>query len=116
MNIRNYITTEPRDNKSCHGGIGTIKEVNLYKRGEFETNLKFINYEVMPVGTSIGVHKHGDDEEVYVILEGRGLMIVDGEERQVSAGDVIVNRPFGAHGLTNNGDEDLKVLVFEVGK
>lgn len=116
MNIRNYLTTEPRNNNGCHGGIGTIEEVNLYKRGEFETNLKFINYEVMPPGTSIGIHKHGNDEEVYVILEGSGLMVVDGEERQVNAGDVIVNKPFGSHGLINNTKEDLKVFVFEVGK
>ena len=114
MNIRNYLTTEARNNEGCHGGIGCIKEVNLFKNVDFATNLRIINYEVMPPETSIGIHRHGDDEEVYAILEGTGLMTVDGEERQVSSGDIIINKPFGSHGLLNNSNEDLRVLVFEV--
>ena len=42
-------------------------------------------------------------------------MEVEGEIKQVQQGDVIINKPFGSHGLTNNYDEDLKILVFEVG-
>lgn len=116
MNIRNFLEAEGRDNENCHDGIGTIKEVNLFTSKDFATNLRFINYEVMPPGTSIGVHCHGDDEEAYVILEGSGLMTVDGEKKQVKKGDIIINKPFGSHGLLNNANENLRVLVFEVRK
>ena len=70
----------------------------------------------MPKGTTIGLHKHGNDEELYIILEGTGVMHVDGEDKAVTAGDIIVNKPFGVHGLENNSEEDLKILVLEVYK
>jgi hypothetical protein len=34
--------------------------------------------------------------------------------RPISAGDVILNKPFWSHGLENNSTEVLKILVFEV--
>lgn len=70
----------------------------------------------MPAGTSIGDHKHGDDEELYIVLEGSGVMLVDGEIKEVHAGDIIVNKPFGSHALNNNSNADLKILVMEVYK
>ena len=42
-------------------------------------------------------------------------MTFDGEEVPVSAGSVTVNRPYGTHGLKNTGEEDMRVLVIEVG-
>ena len=41
-------------------------------------------------------------------------MTIDGEVHEVSAGDGILNRPYGSHGLENTSGADLKILVFEV--
>lgn len=41
-------------------------------------------------------------------------MTVNGQAREISAGDVILNKPHWSHGLENNSDTDLKILVFEV--
>ncbi|RYD37819.1 MAG: cupin domain-containing protein, partial [Verrucomicrobiaceae bacterium] len=35
-------------------------------------------------------HYHGVSEEFYYILEGTGLMEIDGDEREVSPGDAIL--------------------------
>lgn len=73
-----------------------------------------MNYAELPPHTSIGYHRHRQDEEIYVILEGQGRMTVNEEVREVRQGDVLINRPEWAHSLENHTDEVLKVLVFEV--
>jgi mannose-6-phosphate isomerase-like protein (cupin superfamily) len=75
----------------------------------------FIDFVVIPAGADIGKHKHAlDNEETYIILEGRGMMCLEEKEFEVEPGHVIVNRPGGTHGLRNISDTDLKLVVFEV--
>jgi quercetin dioxygenase-like cupin family protein len=49
-------------------------------------------------------------EQMYYILEGSGVMTVDGEQRPVQAGDCIFFASQAAHGLHNNGDNVLRYL------
>jgi quercetin dioxygenase-like cupin family protein len=114
MNIRNFYAAQLEDLEKCHDGIGILKHVSLFRDSDFQTHIRFINYTILPSGASIGEHTHGDDEELYIVLEGSGLMSVEGEIKEVHAGDIVVNKPFGTHGLLNNTDHDLKILVLEV--
>jgi mannose-6-phosphate isomerase-like protein (cupin superfamily) len=54
-------------------------------------------------------HSH-DPEQVYFLLEGSGLMTVDGESSQVGAGDCIFLPSGCRHGLLNTGRGILKYL------
>lgn len=114
MNVRNFLTQPLEKLEHCHDGKGVLNHISLFGSCDFTTNIEFINYTILLPGTSIGEHKHGNDEELYIILEGTGLMNVDGETRLVNAGDIIVNKPFGTHGLENNSERDLKILVIGV--
>lgn len=60
-------------------------------------------------GATIGCHKHAEDEEVYFIMSGKGLYTEDGESLSVSAGDVLLCRRGGSHGLKNTGTEPLVI-------
>ena len=111
--IRNF-QSAPSAWGAAHEGKGQVKNALLYGDADFSTNLRFVIYTELPPGTSIGYHTHGNDEEVYVILEGLGTMTIDGEAHEVNAGDVILNKPDGSHGLENTSDDILKILVFEV--
>ncbi|NYI04209.1 cupin domain-containing protein [Allostreptomyces psammosilenae] len=100
-----------------HGGRGTLHAHRAYRRpaGAPGTEMAFVDLAVLPPGSSIGVHRHGDDEETYLVLRGSGLMHLDGEEFRVRAGDVVVNRPYGVHGLVNDSaSDDLHLLVLDV--
>ncbi len=55
------------------------------------------------------LHSH-EPEQTYYILEGRGLMTVDGVQQEVSTGDTIFFDSFAEHGLENIGDTTLKYL------
>ena len=50
-------------------------------------------------------------EECYVILRGRGVMTLNGEEHEVSAGAFVHLPPWCEHGIKNTGDETLEVLI-----
>lgn len=99
----------------AHGGQGTIGFARPLDGDEFEGPVHFVDYAVLPPGASIGEHTHGRDEEIYLVLEGRGTMTRDGGCFAVQAGDVIVNRAGGRHGLLNDADEPLRLFVVEIG-
>ncbi len=71
-------------------------------------NLSITFVEMEPGGVQ-RIHSH-EPEQMYYILEGQGLMVVDGEQKLVSPGDTIFFESFAEHGLKNTGDTILKYL------
>ncbi|MFJ8011425.1 class I tRNA ligase family protein [Streptomyces sp. NPDC096339] len=60
---------------------------------------------VVPGGRS-DAHQH-DETEVFVIVEGTGELVVDGERTPVGPGTVAMLEPFETHVVENTGTEDL---------
>ena len=114
MKIKNFINTEMGTFKECHGGIGDLDFTELFSSEDFESKIRFFHYTVLPPHTSIGPHKHGNDEEIYIVLEGRGIMRQGEAKYPVEAGSVIVNQTFGEHSIINEEESPLRLLVFEV--
>ena len=100
--------------QSIHDGKGRGKNALVFDAKDFDTPLKFIRYVEMEPGSSIGIHRHGENEEIYVVLSGNGVMTVNDESQSVKPGDVILNKPGWRHGLENTSQEPLKLFVFEV--
>lgn len=61
-------------------------------------------------GASTQEHYHPKSEEIYFITEGSGLMRLEGEEREVNAGDAIAIPPGKRHKLFNTGRGVLRLL------
>jgi len=76
--------------------------------------VNFLHHDVLPPGVSIGVHSHRDDTEYYYILDGHGAMTLDDETHRVEAGDITAVFPGGSHGLVNDSDEPLRIIVLSV--
>jgi mannose-6-phosphate isomerase-like protein (cupin superfamily) len=98
----------------AHDGEGSVEVVRPLSRPQLETALMFVDFVEIPPASSIGVHRHGDDEELYFVIEGRGLMTVEDRRYRVGPGDLILNPRFGTHGLLNDRDRPMKVLVWQV--
>ncbi len=99
----------------AHGGDGAIGFHRLFDAHDFAAPVHFVDHAVLPPGTSIGLHRHGADEELYLVLEGEGTLVRDGETIAVGPGTVVVNRAGGEHGLRNTGSVPLRLFVIEVG-
>ncbi len=59
----------------------------------------------------VAPHTHQVQEQVYHLLEGEGLMEIDGERRVVRKHDVVFIPPGVEHALYNSGLVDLVFLV-----
>ncbi len=99
----------------AHGGRGKILFKRVFHGNDLEGCFNFVDYAELPPGTSIGRHRHGEDQEFYLVLQGRGTMELDGKTFEVKPGDIIMNRPNGVHSLKNDSREVLRIFVVEVG-
>ncbi|MBU0753592.1 MAG: cupin domain-containing protein [Planctomycetes bacterium] len=104
----------PLEEVTAHEGEGKIRFNRVFSEEAFGGPWNFVDYAVLPPGTSIGIHTHGDNEELYLVLEGTGTMHLDGKDHPVRPGSVILNRRGGTHGLKNTGRVPLKIFVTEV--
>jgi len=97
----------------AHGGERAISFARVLSRNR--GSLRFIDLSVVPASVKKKSHTHAtDNEELYVVISGKGLMMLDGREFEVGPGDVVLNQPGGTHGLLNVGDEELRIVVIEV--
>lgn len=62
----------------------------------------------LPAGGATQRHYHKLSEEFYFILEGSGIMEIDGEKREVAPGDAILIPPGAWHQIT--AGESLRFL------
>ena len=113
--IKNYLRSKKQLQERSHGGTGNVELYEIWDASDFKSGVDFCDRVVIPTGSTIGYHRHGNNEEMYVLLEGEGLMTIDGEEVKVSKGDMILNPAGGEHGLVNNSSEDIDLLVIQVG-
>jgi len=95
----------------AHRGKGTLGFRRLWANDSFKTPWYFVDHCLLPPGTSIGYHQHGDIEEIYYIVKGSGLSTVNGRTFAVKAGDAIPCRLMDSHGIYNNSNGELEILV-----
>ena len=64
----------------------------------------------LPVGGATQEHYHPLAEEIYYLIHGSGRIRIEGETRDVRAGDAIAIPPGQKHKLWNTGAETLRLL------
>ncbi len=101
------LTEEAKVN--IRGGVGAGRGVDLLKLGEMAGVLSLGRLTLEP-GATIGEHAHPNTEDLYLILEGHGLGVLDGVRFPVAPGDLFLVKAGGSHGLINDSDEALTFL------
>jgi mannose-6-phosphate isomerase-like protein (cupin superfamily) len=64
----------------------------------------------LAAGGSTQEHYHVKTEEIYYLTHGSGRLRIEGEIREVKAGDAIAILPGQKHKLWNTGNETLRLL------
>jgi mannose-6-phosphate isomerase-like protein (cupin superfamily) len=98
--------------ETVHEGVGEIK-IRRFFYGQSKMAARFHIWE-LPPGVVEGSHAHaGEDalEEVYYILQGRGVMQIAGEAVEVSPGDAVLVPPGVDHDLRSLGPEPLRLVL-----
>jgi mannose-6-phosphate isomerase-like protein (cupin superfamily) len=76
----------------------------LLARGQFGAENLAITWVDCAPGSEQPSHQHDTQEQVYVIVRGRGLMRTGDEEREVAEGTMIFVPPRTAHRIRNHTD------------
>lgn len=84
--------------EAIRGGHGRAHWEEVLAAGEMNGVRAMAMLRLEP-GASIGEHQHTDTEEVYLILEGEGVGLLDGARFPVGPGDAWVCRAGHTHGL-----------------
>ncbi len=104
---------ESRGDK-CHGGEGFFDCKLVMEPGDSKMGIEFMHDDILEPGTIFGEHLHADTEEVYYVMEGHGTAMLDGERFPVSAGDVTFVKAGHTHGIINEGDTPMRLIVVGV--
>jgi mannose-6-phosphate isomerase-like protein (cupin superfamily) len=73
-----------------------------------------VSLNVVPPGKGMPfLHRHRENDEVYVVVGGRGQFLVDGECIDVAEGSVLRIGPAAARAWRNNSDAPLYFLCLQ---
>lgn len=99
--------------ENAAGGKGPLLGRFAFNRHQTAAQDAFreIGWLTLPPGASIGEHKHTDNEDVYIIVSGKGMFTDStGKQTPVGAGDITIARPGQSHALKNIGKKPLVFL------
>jgi mannose-6-phosphate isomerase-like protein (cupin superfamily) len=106
----NEMTTEVRE--KMRGGPGSVRFAHLFKPEEFGAPVRLCARLTLAPGSGIGEHEHVAEDEVYVILQGEGMLSEGVGPRKVVAGDAVLTGRGGRHSIVNTGRDELQILAF----
>jgi len=97
---------------SSIGDIQALGRVTL--NGELALTGSEISINELPAGVSIPfVHSHKRNEEVYVVLKGKGQFFIDGDEFEVREGSIIRIDPAGARCLKADSQTPIRYICIQ---
>ena len=106
--IRNIAEVPWREFPNHFGGALSKPLVMPETAGSRHLDYRISMYQPM---AHVARHKHQVQEQIYHVLEGEGLMEIDGVRRVVRKQDVIFIPPGAEHALYNTGFTDLTFIV-----
>ena len=84
----------------------------MKKNNIFQTPRFFCDVYCFEPGQEQKRHVHGDQDKVYLVLEGQGKFKVGNEERVLGPWQGTMAQAGEEHGVMNHTNTRLKVLVF----
>jgi quercetin dioxygenase-like cupin family protein len=90
-------------------GKGVIAWRTMFSADRHPSNALTGGVAKLEPGAALLEHRH-DPAEIYFIIEGRGVVVIDGVDRTVQAGDGVFIPSNALHGLRAAADSPLKMF------
>src|SRR5262245_45629107 len=84
----------------------------MQKSSVFDSPKYFCDLYCLKPGQDQRIHSHAESDKIYVVMQGKGLFHIAGEERELAVGETVIARPGQDHGVRNTSAEVLVLLVF----
>jgi quercetin dioxygenase-like cupin family protein len=98
--IRRRTEVEAQPKEAIRGGSGRAVQREYVRPGEMP-GVGFVSVLTLEPGAVIGEHLHPSNEELYLLIEGAGVGVLDGEAFDVGPGDAWLCKAGHTHGLRN---------------
>lgn len=102
-----------RANNRLYTGDGVLSR-RLFDANVFKTDWNHVDHVIIPAGKSAEERQLLGIEEVYFVVKGSGSMSIDGQSASIVADDAFTGKLGEKVTLSNNGNEDLEILVIGV--
>jgi mannose-6-phosphate isomerase-like protein (cupin superfamily) len=89
----------------------SFSEEKMKKNSLFDSPHLFYDAYCLLPGQAQKVHAHEGSDKVYYILSGTGRFTVGDEEEDLGAGHAVIARAGVPHGVRNETNENLVLLV-----
>lgn len=100
--------------------LGSFEEIGKLENGKafLKEALDLTSCEIsvnnVPQGFKLPFcHKHKQNEEIYIILKGKGIITVDNEQIIVKEGSCIKIEPSTSRTIENTGDSELYFICIQ---
>ena len=97
--------------EQMRGGKGSVEITHVFKKDELKGKARLCARITINPGCSIGVHEHVDEEEIFYVISGRGLVNDNGTDKEVKAGDGILTGGGAVHAIENIGNDPLVLFA-----
>ena len=109
--IRKAFEMKRTTREKMRGGKGTIEFLHYFEKEELRSPTRLLAKLTIHPGDSIGLHRHENEEEIFIILRGTGELF-DGKDRsRVGPGDAILTGSGEEHAIENVGEEPLEIVA-----
>lgn len=98
----------PQVFENCHEGAGALLCRSLLDALGSE-KFGLMHLDDIPAGVSIGVHPHTEEEEIYYLLSGKGILTFNGKAYEMLPGDISLCKPGDSHGYL--AIDDTRMIV-----
>ncbi|MGL4854530.1 MAG: cupin domain-containing protein, partial [Lentisphaeria bacterium] len=93
------------------GGEGKVLLQHFFNADEMQSANRLCAKLTFAPGCSSGFHIHEKEEEIFLILSGKGEVNDNGIICYVKEGDSILTKSGEGHSIKNIGEEDLVIIA-----
>jgi quercetin dioxygenase-like cupin family protein len=97
--------------EGVEGGHGTMIRDRCNLSDKLGGVCSYVVCNSLVPGASIGEHTHTGETEIYYMVSGKAVLVENGTETVVEAGDVLFCPDGGTHAVRNDFDETTSFVV-----
>jgi mannose-6-phosphate isomerase-like protein (cupin superfamily) len=109
--IRTSESMETEARPGMRGGTGVVTVRHFFKPEEMTARTRLCARLTLPPGASIGSHQHEHEDEVYIVLNGEGVLDDGHTKTTVRAGDAVLTGKGESHAIANTGKDVLEIIA-----
>ena len=113
--IKRAGTYELETRVNMKGGPGAVTLEKYFNKEDFGgPHVRVCSKLILPPGSGIGLHAHETDDEVYIVVKGKGKVNDAGTVTEITVGDTVLTGKGNSHSVECVGDETLEIIALVV--